>query len=397
MVLGIKLEIDKASVKNAAKQLRGGIERGGQRVRRGLGLGAGVGAVVGAEVGHEGGDSGDKKKKGKKGGKNGALGGALLGGFAGAIIGSLKPVQELLSVIAGILQLFLVPILILLKPFLVLFLKVGIALLKAFSSDPSQSESEKKTNKIGTILGVVGAIIAGIAAALAGAPALLIAAAAIAGFFLVKKLFEFGVWLGDMLANGMRWAWDNVIKPVWEWLGQKLKSIGAILEKAWSWIKDAASLIWSWFLSGLNKVINFFSKIPGLLMLGLNAVVDFFKSIPNLFMEGLKFLANLGERIWKFIKSSLIGLVGGSSSQSVDDALISSSGQITRLNPNDNVLAFQDFSQVQNVAGASGGFSRGGSPVSITVNGFVGNDQDIADKISKAMSKSTRGSVANFG
>ncbi len=392
MVLGIKLEIDKKSIRDASKALRGGTGRGARGAGGRLGVGTAAGAVVGAGVGSEA-EAGEKKKgKGdKKGGT--PFGGALVGGLIGAIVGSLKPIQELLGVVAGILQIFMVPVLVLLKPFLILFLKVGIALMKAFTPGAGETGAEGVKRKGGIISGLlVGAFVA-IVAALAGAPALIIGAIALAAFFLGKALFDFGWWLGGKLVQFFTWIFDAVILPVWQWLADKFRQIGVALAAAWQWVINVAKTIWSWFKRGFEAVLRFGSRVWDLFKEGLSSIANFGTMIWDLFKEGLKGIANLGTKIWNWIKSSIGSLFGfGGGSTSVDDALITSQGQVIKLNPNDNILAFQDFNQVSNVAGAG----AGGSNIHVTVNGFVGNDQEIAERLAKALNKSSRGGIIQF-
>lgn len=389
MVLGIKLEIDKKSIRDASKALRGGVDRGARGIKKNLGIGTAAGAVVGAEVGQEG--QPEKKKKGDGKG-NGAFGGALIGGLIGAVVGSLKPIQELLGVVAGILQIFMVPVLILLKPFLILFLKVGIALMKAFTPGAGETKPEGVKRKGGIIAGLlVGAFVA-IVAAFAGAPALIIGAIALAAFFIGKALFDFGWWLGGKFVEVFSWVLDTLIIPVFQWLGEQFKGFGIALKIAWQWIMNAAKIVWGWFVKGFKLVLQFGSMIWDLFIKGLSLISNFGSMIWDLFKNGLKSIADLGTRIWNWIKSSLGSFFGGGGSTSVDDALITNQGQVIKLNPNDNVLAFQDFSQVSNIAGGG----AGGTNINVTVNGFVGNDQEIAERLAKALNKSSRGGVVQF-
>jgi len=379
MVLGIKLEIDKGSVKSASKEIRDAAEKSIAKKEQSKKI-ALEEKRIRKEKGIE--EPGDKKK----GGVGRA---AAVGGFLGALIGSLKPVQELLGVIAGIMQIFMVPIFILLKPFILMFLKVGQALLKFFG--PTEGEGGT-TGKLKTGAGILLGVFAAIAAFLLGASIGWIVAIGLIFFFLGRKLFEFGMWLGEKLLQFVNWLWNNILLPAGQWIGEKLRQIGEFFLAAWDFIKEVAQTIWGWIKSGFMAVVNFGKRIWELFKTGLMAVANFGNDIWELFKSGLSAIANLGSMIWNWITSALGGLFG--SGRSVDDALITSQGQIINLNPKDNVLAFQDFSQVENMTNQNGG-ARGGNTY-ITVEGFVGDEDTLADKISKALSDSSRGGITNF-
>lgn len=371
MVLGIKLEIDKKSIRDASNKLSVNKSKGND-------FGAAAGAVIGTEIAEE-------ERKGSKNKEGGILGMAALGGFLGAILSNLKPIRDLLSVIGGILQIFLMPVLILLKPFLVLFLRLGLFLYKLFNKSkngdgPVSSKLQglkmddqtgglagifsKITNFVIDILGFFGDIFFGI------------------GFAIGDFLYNYVISpISNLITNLILTISDGIVNAI-QWL---MESMG----NAFQWIKNVSENIWQWVVLGFQRVINFGSQIWGFFAQGLENIKDLGSRIWELLKNGLKSLANLGERIWAFIKSAMGSIFGGKST-SVNDALITSNGQIVRLNPNDNVMAFQDFKSVSDYSGKSGG------NINITVHGFVGDEDTLADKISKALSKSSRGSVVNY-
>jgi len=369
MVLGIKLEIDKASVKEASKELH----RGDSKTRK---------DTTKAAKDTKKTDNTKSTKDSKKDKTlKGALTGGIIGGFVGAIVGSLKPIQELLKVIGGILQIFLVPVLILLKPFLILFLKLGMALSKWLSKaartvgegpasefldkfKTEEPEGEKLTgldairNWMLELLGVLGDVGA--------------------------LLFNVGGAIGQFF-------FDKILWPLVEWFASKVAQLGEFLSNTWKQIKDVFTRIKNGIFNAFWSVINFIQTIPSLFAKGLEFIADLGIKIWDTIKAGLSGIVNLGSRIVGFIMDKISSFFGGGSSQSHQDVLITSSGQVHDFSPQDNIMAFKDFSTVANAGGQSGG-----SNITINVEGFVGDEDTLADKIGRALSKSSKGGIVNF-
>lgn len=381
MVLGIKLLIDKASVQSATKELRGGAEKVGKKIK----------GTEPIEVGKK-----EKKKKDKEKEKS-AFSGAAIGGFIGAIIGSLKPIQELLSVIGGILQIFMVPIMILLKPFLVLFLKVGIALNKWLTKQ-NKTTAQKAGNIGGIILAALTAILLIVTTALGGwAIALIALIVGFAGKYIIQaiiwiatKLFEFGTKIGQ-------WLFDKIIVPVGDAIYNAIIWVVEFIKKAWEWIKDVAKNIKNWIITAFKNIVEFFKSIPGLFLEGLSFIADLGVKIWNFFLDGLSFISNLGVKIWNWIKDSLgnlFGVKGKASGGPVSGGtpyLVGERGpELFMPSSSGNIVPnFKTFN-----SGGNGG--SGARNINITVNGFVGDEDTLAYKISKALNEGSRGSVANY-
>lgn len=382
MVLGIKLEIDKGSVKQASKEIRDAatsnvakkeksklISAEEKRIRKQKGIK----------------DPSDKKQKG-------ALKGGLIGGFIGSIVASLKPIQELLGVISGILQIFMMPVLILMKPFLILFLKVGIGLAKWLSKQ-NRTKVQKVGNIVGGILGILAVVLLGILTSLGG---WLIALIGIVVAFLGKFIVQIAVWF-----------FENVLKPIGKFFTETLpKWISGVLEKAkefflkaWEFIKDVGKKIWGWIKTGFMPILDFGKRIWEFFLKGLQFIADLGVKIWNYFLDGLKSIANLGVLIWEFIKKALSRLnpfkKESSNETSANDALITSKGQIIKFHPQDNFLAFQDFSQLNNISESTGNAGRSGNTI-INFPNYLGDKDELIDIISKGLSKSARGSISNF-
>ena len=392
MTLGIRVEFDKTSVRQASKELNKGTKKGVS-----TGLNQGTGAIAGVLAGEtltEGAPKGKGKGKG-----DGVFAGAAIGGLIGALLGSLKPIQELLSVIGGILQIFMVPVMILLKPFLVLFLKVGLLLMKAFSGGGIERNKEALTTGRGLQTGeeVFGSAGAGIAG-------------------LKERFFT---WLDNLFAIQFGSLFTATIGA---FLKVFVSGLGNVFFGLFDMLGGLWDIIAGVFTGNLDRiaqgVIKIFTGIFDVFMGVLKLVVGFFGIIGTLignalviFMDGMRLLGRIGswirgqlisvltssfnvlKNIGSWIKDKILGFFGGGGgkSTSVNDALIKSNGDVVRFHPNDNIMAFQDFSTL-----AAQGSGSGPGQVIIQVEGFVGDEDTLADRISEALNRSARGSAAPF-
>jgi len=146
---------------------------------------------------------------------------------------------------------------------------------------------------------------------------------------LAKVAFQIGQYffkLGNKIGD---WLLNKVIKPVGNWISDKIKGLWDAIKSAWDW------------------------------------VIDKIKSIGRAIKSAISFIPG----------------VGGGHTTSANDALITSKGDIVKFNKNDNIMAFQDFGKVQG----------GGTNININVKGFVGSEKQLADQISKAVNKANRG------
>jgi hypothetical protein len=390
MVLGIKLVVDKSSAKEAGKTMRQEAEKAVKKEQRKKALDAEK-SKVRKELGIDDG-------KGKKGGAGKA---AAVGGFIGAIIGSLKPIQELLEVIGGIMKIFLIPILMLMKPFLILFLKLGLKLMKMFTGPGLETQKEALQGGRGLdtgdeVSGSAGEFIAGLKerfftwldGIFDGFNAASLFEAYISAFLLLFVSGLGNLFFGflDILGG----LWDLIIGI---FTGDVELIIQAIL-KIFTGIFDS-------FMGVLKMVVGFFGIIGTLLGEGLVILWNrlqilvgigqwLFDALVSVLSASLNVLNGIGAWILSKIKS-FFGMGGGGKSTSVNDALITSDGDIVKFNPNDNIMAFQD----PETLGKMGGGGRGGD-VYITVEGSVWSEGDLAEIISKKLNEGSRGSTSNY-
>lgn len=393
-MLGITLEIDKKSVDYAAKRLNGAVAGSGKgsAAGNGQGIGAGAGAVAGVVAEEEGG-------KGK-----GSFLGGLLGGLFGALLGTMKPIKEILEVIGGILTIMLVPVLQLMRPFLVLFLKVGIELSKWLSNALKEVNSPQKMSETGqvfnqeTINTPAAGFVDGIRKTLEG---------------WVQTLWNmdlgnlFGLELSHVLAwfaNGFSLIFIgalDIVAGLWDILvGIFTLDFGRI----WAGFKEVVNGIVEILIGAIRIVFNvimilvaglgaFFQSLWNGIVTGFNVLLSFgswiWDKLTGIFSAAFSVLSGIGSWIWDKITSFFGGGGGGGKKTTkANDALITSAGDIVQFNPNDNILAFQDFKTV-------GGLG-GGQNIQITVNGFVGDEDLLAERISKALNNRARGSTSNF-
>jgi hypothetical protein len=145
----------------------------------------------------------------------------------------------------------------------------------------------------------------------------------------------------NVLRNVGVWIWTQLIRPAWEFVSTKFRGLGSVLQ----------------------GIINVFNGIR-------NAVSSLLSRISNI----------------------RIPFIGGGSSKSVNDALIMNDGRIIEFNPNDNILAFQG--DMPSMRGDN--TSQSSSPINITVNGYVGDEQELAERISKVLERLNRGGGVRF-
>lgn len=364
-MLGITLEIDKSSIDNAKKEF-GKSDVGGTK------------AI--------------SKSKTKSGGTTGALGG--LGSMLSkaipiaALVSLIKPIRQVLEVIGAVLSIGLKPLL----PILRAFLLFGVYIFKKINGIFSSKNKEKAEAAIpkaegegviaemynslirpfivfgamigqwlwdaiivpafnfGTKIGqwLFDKIIVPIADAITWI-ILTVTGLIVDGFNLIvdglklvwdllKKSFEI-IW------SGLKWVWEKLLKPVWEWLKAGFETIWTkIIKPVWDGIKTA-----------FEGVRDFIQKI-----------VDKFKDI------------------WNSIKSGFGLFNKKDKTTKVNDALITSRGDIVKFHPNDNILAFQN------------NIPSGGTNININVDGFVGDEDKLAEVVMKAISNKTRGSTGSF-
>lgn len=155
---------------------------------------------------------------------------------------------------------------------------------------------------------------------------------------LLKGAFE-AMW------RGISWVWHTLLKPVWELLRNSFETIWTkIIKPVWDRIKTS-----------------------------FEGVRDFIQKIADKFKD-----------IWNSLKSGFGLFDKKDKSSSHDDVLITKTGAVHDFNPNDNIFAFQ------------GSLPMGGTNININVDGFVGDEDKLAEIVMKAISNKTRGSTGSF-
>ncbi|PPJ31914.1 hypothetical protein C5E45_33015, partial [Nocardia nova] len=77
-----------------------------------------------------------------------------------------------------------------------------------------------------------------------------------------------GAWEG--IKTAALWTWDNVLKPIFGWLGDAFKAAwdgakaaGDGIAAAWQWISDKATAAKDWIVGAWNNVVDFVTGLPG--------------------------------------------------------------------------------------------------------------------------------------
>ena len=317
------------------------------------------------------------------------------------MLGSLDSITKIMEVIGGALNAFIAPfvpiLLTLLKPFLALFLMVGTLMAKWLKNILSgRGEGGVTTDETGQAkLGNVGmwvtmitagvtALVAILVTGFAGLPALAIAA-------IVGAVALFAVYLVDA---GARWS-----KMLSDWLVEKIIQWGDALS---NWIIMMGDVFSDWIISMIDIWNGFTNKLTVALSKSLDFLMNILKSIwehlkitfsasvnilrsfgawiwdslVNVLKSSFSVLKNIGSWIASKIKS-MFGL-GGGSSRSVNDAIITPSGQVIQTNPQDYLIATKN-------PGALGG---GGSNITVNIQGNA--DRNVVDEIVRRIQQELR-------
>lgn len=247
---------------------------------------------AGGVAGSVGGAAQKESTKTQKGilGKVGkiALGLGLLGVIAG-ILSSLEPVTFLMSSLLSVISVFLSPIVLLFltlfKPFLLLFIRVGLWMFKFFR-DPvgalkglfdgltnffTEKTSPEKAESVGVGIGqATGAVVGGILGSALGPVGTVLGA--LLGGIIGGLIVKFGMLLGEGLAWIVKKAYDfgtllgtYLAEFIW-WLWEKLQAI-------WTWTQDFGSWLWDSVTSVFSKSLNVLSGIGSWIK---NKIMSFF-------------------------------------------------------------------------------------------------------------------------
>lgn len=109
-------------------------------------------------------------------------------------------------------------------------------------------------NPIGAVVLVIGALIAGIVLAYKNSETF--------------RAIVTAAWEG--IKTAALWTWDNVLKPVFSWLGEAFqtawnaaKAAGDGIAAAWTWISDKATEAKDWVVDTFNSFVDFVTGLPG--------------------------------------------------------------------------------------------------------------------------------------
>lgn len=356
------------------------------------------------------------------GGGGGAFKGGLIGGLLGNLLASVKQLFDPLSAIATLLVAALFPIL---KPFLILFLKIGFLLFRWLQNSLSglgdtgpgvsidaETGQAKVNDSLKSALFIIGGIIGAIVAALAGAPALLIAGIAILGGLLVSKV---GGFLIDMLLKVVSFIdgvfGSNLLEP----LKTIFDGISNVFNGLWNTVKSLLSLDFAGVMDGLKQILTgLWQIIKGNFLLAWEALKTIFtksweglkiiliglwealkkvfttswevlkdigswifNSLKDVFSSSFNALKGIGSWIWDKV-TSFFSFGGGGGSSRVNDAMITPTGDLIRTNPSDYLIATKN----------PGSMGTGGGSKQVTVNingGMI--TEDVARDIGRILQR----------
>lgn len=424
MDLGIKLVLDKESVEQAKKILGESFQIDTSQVTAEQLVGAPAEPSPAKE---------SKKDVGMAAAIGGAIGGAM-GGIFGELIKYIQPIGDILKVIGAVITIGLSPLLPLLKIFLVFSLwifkklkpfmetltstmmDVGDFLKSIFGGKEGKASSTTTAGGgntaeswagIGTM--IVGAIVAAFAGL--GPGAFVIALGAIIfkaqdiSNFLIKEmgkfwagvlatvlvavggviLFAVGGWvlaLVGLLTAAVVAFWPQIVsffKNLGKWFSDLWDTIKSAFSSAWDKVKSFGRWLWDSLVSVFTKSWEGIKSFGSWL----------WNSLVSIFTKSFDAIKNIGSWLWDKIKSFAGGLFGGKST-SHNDVLITSSGEVHDFNPNDNLIAVQDLGTLGKMGGNQG------QSITINVQGFVGDENELAYKVSKALQNYSRGKATQW-
>lgn len=109
----------------------------------------------------------------------------------------------------------------------------------------------------------------------------------------------------NLLSSAIQWAWENVIQPVWQALSDfamntlwpALQSVFQWIGDAWQWLSDKFSEVWGWIRDNvLNPMVDFFQNT---LWPAIQSVIDWIVDKWNWLSETLS-------TVWGWINENVI-------------------------------------------------------------------------------------------
>jgi hypothetical protein len=348
-------------------------------------------------------------KSSKSGGGKAAFAGGFLGSLLGELVSSVKALFDPISAIATLLVASLFP---LFKPFLILFLKVGIMLFNWLNSilgtdspvkgitgkDPESGKTivGEAGKKIALWAGIIGGALAAITAAIIGFPGLLVVAIGIGIALLVKPLVEFGMWLSAKFYEFGQYVRSKLD----EWWTGMMESFSSLYNNVSSFFSEWWGKIYSAFQTLYVKLSVFFVQIWDKIKAAFESLYNKLKdmgswawdkltSVLSTSFEALKgigqWISDKIKDIWNGIKSVGSSLVSGAKNLiGMNDGIITPKGDVIRTNPNDYIIA------TKNPGSLMGGGGSSGANITINVQGVM--DDRLIDEMSRKLQR-----VLNYG
>jgi hypothetical protein len=323
----------------------------------------------------------------------------LMAGGIMALVTFVKPIKQLLEVVGAIISIGLKPLLPLLRIFLIMFLKVGIELMKMFTGKGLQRQKEGLAEGRGIERdtedmqeGSLGKWIEEIKQKftdwLLGLFSKWNPVSMIGGLFksslmlistglmnIVLGFFEVLGGVVDIIIGVFTLDFDLIVQGILSVITGVINIFIGLIKTISGFVVLVGTIIWA----GLKTLIDAVFKGLGALK---DAGIWIWDKLTSIFSNAFNVLKGIGSWIWNKI-TGFFG--GGGGSTSHDDVLITSSGEVHDFHPRDNILAFKDSPP-----------KMGGTTINIKVDGFVGDEDLLAEKIEKAISSRNRGGLSQF-
>ena len=366
----------------------------------------------------KGAKSSPQKESGGGIGFGGAAGAVALGGLLGDMLGSLDSISKLLEVIGGAINAFVAPfvpiLLTLLKPFLALFLAVGAMLAKFLKfmlagGTGTAGEGATVTNEDGAVeagdsflksVAILAAGLAAVAAVIAGAPVWLVAAIAIAAGFLAKTLwepisnaiFKASQFLDNLFGTDLTGSIQMIFQGFTDVVLGLVDILWSLVTLDWDGIVEGFKRLFLGLWELLKGVFMFTMEVlkvtllaiwellKAAFILGFEVVKTIgtwiWDTLTGVFETAFETLSNIGSWISDKVKSFFS--FGKGSSRSVNDAVITPTGQVIETNPRDYLIATKNPSML-------GG---GSSNITVNINGSA--DRSTVDEIVRRIQQELR-------
>ncbi|MDK8693576.1 phage tail tape measure protein [Corynebacterium sp. MSK158] len=112
----------------------------------------------------------------------------------------------------------------------------------------------------------------------------------------------------NLLSSAIQWAWENVIQPVWQALANfaqeilwtTLQTVFQWIGDAWQWLSDKFSAVWGWIRDNvLNPMVDFFQ----------NTLWPAIQSVLGWIADKWNWLSSILSTVWGWIRDNVIQLM----------------------------------------------------------------------------------------